>query len=228
MSEAPIERRDVARPGSAARVIELDGTAGRACLLVVMGHYFGEVEHGFRFLRLEWIGVDLFFCLSGYLIGGILLDTCGTPANLATFYTRRAFRIFPIYYLVVTLVLLALLWFPQFRGAAYPPGLLFGYAQNFAMSFTGAETSKWLMPTWTLCVEEHHLLLPAILYLDAVAAAGARSYRSHRQRQSVPPRAGCGCGQCSGLAHAVARQLGPAVPWRARGVCAASARPLPV
>jgi peptidoglycan/LPS O-acetylase OafA/YrhL len=43
------------------RIVELDGIRGCACLLVVIGHYFGEVEHGARFLGLEWLGIDLFF-----------------------------------------------------------------------------------------------------------------------------------------------------------------------
>src|SRR5271156_6658028 len=114
----------------AGRIVELDGLRGCACLLVVMGHYFGEVAHGARFLRLEWIGVDLFFCLSGFLIGGILLDNRASQSYWATFYIRRGFRIFPIYYLTVTLALLAL---PHFMGLAepsYPAAIYYAYAQN--------------------------------------------------------------------------------------------------
>jgi len=150
---------------SAGRIVELDGLRGCACLLVVIGHYFGEVAHGVRFLRLEWIGVDLFFCLSGFLIGGILLDHRASASYGATFYIRRGFRIFPIYYLTIALVLMAL---PHFAGRVEPafrPGVYFGYAQNIVMSLTGVETTPWLMPTWTLCVEEQfYLLLPLIIY----------------------------------------------------------------
>ena len=148
------------------RIVELDGLRGCACLLVVIGHYFGEVAHGLRFLALEWIGVDLFFCLSGFLIGGILLDNRSSPSYFGTFYIRRGFRIFPIYYVVITLVLLAL---PRFAGVTEPaalPGIYYGYVQNFVMSFTGVEAPHWLMPTWTLCVEEQfYLLLPVILFV---------------------------------------------------------------
>jgi peptidoglycan/LPS O-acetylase OafA/YrhL len=134
--------------------------------MVVIGHYFGEVEHGLRFLCLDWIGVDLFFCLSGFLIGGILLDNRESSSYFATFYVRRGFRIAPIYYLTVTLVLLALPWFPRAGAAIYPPGFFFAYVQNVAMSVTGVETTKWLMPTWTLCIEEQfYLLLPVVLLL---------------------------------------------------------------
>src|SRR5438045_1905986 len=136
------------------RIIELDGIRGCACLLVVVGHYFGEVAHGARFLCLEWIGVDLFFCLSGFLIGGILLDNRVSPSYFATFYTRRGFRIFPIYYVTIILVLLALPRFPGLTESNYPASMYFGYTQNFVLSFTGIEVPQWLMPTWTLCVEE--------------------------------------------------------------------------
>jgi peptidoglycan/LPS O-acetylase OafA/YrhL len=169
MTGALADKIDAVAPGLAptgGRILELDGIRGCACLLVVIGHYFGEVDHGLRFLCLEWIGVDLFFCLSGFLIGGILLDNWQSPSYFGTFYIRRGFRIFPIYYLAVTLVLLAL---PRFSGLTEPaalPGVYYGYVQNFVMSFTGVEVPQWLMPTWTLCVEEQfYLLLPVILFV---------------------------------------------------------------
>src|SRR5580704_1908824 len=123
MTGALADKIDAMNPGLARegeRVVELDGIRGCACLLVVIGHYFGEVEHGLRFLCLDWIGVDLFFCLSGFLIGGILFDNRASPSYFGTFYIRRSLRIFPIYYLSVSLVLLAL---PRLAGpaeAAYP------------------------------------------------------------------------------------------------------------
>ena len=157
--------RDHKLPSHTWRIVELDGIRGCACLLVVIGHYFGEVEHGLPFLRQEWIGVDLFFCLSGFLIGGILLDNRDSPSYFGTFYIRRGFRIFPIYYLTISLVLLALLRFTGMTEPTLPPGTYYGYLQNIAMSFTAMEVPHWLMPTWTLCVEEQfYLLLPVIVF----------------------------------------------------------------
>ena len=169
MTDAVADRIGVASPAPVSwsgRIVELDGIRGCACLMVVIGHYFGEVEHGLRFLCLEWIGVDLFFCLSGYLIGGILLENLRSPSDFATFYARRAFRIVPVYYLTIALVLLALPWFPSFVSTVYPPEIFFGYIQNLAMSLSGVQTGKWLMPTWTLCIEEQfYLLLPLLLFV---------------------------------------------------------------
>jgi len=63
----------VAAQAAGARIPELDGLRGVAIALVVVAHYCGEVEYGIHWLALGWAGVDLFFVLSGYLIGGILL-----------------------------------------------------------------------------------------------------------------------------------------------------------
>ena len=63
----------MAAQAAGARIPELDGLRGVAIALVVVAHYCGEVEYGIHWLALGWAGVDLFFVLSGYLIGGILL-----------------------------------------------------------------------------------------------------------------------------------------------------------
>src|SRR3954453_12821145 len=83
-----------------ARIPELDGLRGIAVLLVVTWHYFGnDTVHAWALpFRLGWSGVDLFFVLSGFLIGGILLENRGTQGYFQCFYGRRFCRIFPLYY----------------------------------------------------------------------------------------------------------------------------------
>src|ERR1700689_3934253 len=92
---------------SASRIPELDGVRGLAILLVLYWHYFAFQPHGNShgvFLVLElagvlsWAGVNLFFVLSGFLIGGILLENRDASNLLGVFYVRRLLRIFPIYF----------------------------------------------------------------------------------------------------------------------------------
>jgi peptidoglycan/LPS O-acetylase OafA/YrhL len=55
--------------------------------------------------ELGWAGVSVFFVISGFLIGGILIDTKGNKDFLKIFYIRRILRIFPIYYLSLMFVI---------------------------------------------------------------------------------------------------------------------------
>lgn len=100
---------------SARRVPALDGLRGFAALWVVAFHVYlctaptNRLGYAVElFMDRGWIGVQIFFVLSGYLITGILLDTANRPDYLPGFLFRRALRIFPVYYLtlVVFLVLL--------------------------------------------------------------------------------------------------------------------------
>ena len=77
----------------------LDGLRGLAILLVLVYHNFGFINYFF----FGWLGVDLFFVLSGFLITDILLKTLGKPGYLKNFYGRRLLRIFPLYYLALVL-----------------------------------------------------------------------------------------------------------------------------
>ena len=103
-------------PDWSVRIPALDGLRGIAILLVLLRHaIFGVtsvqgIEAHSRFAsfviacgQLSWSGVDLFFVLSGFLIGGILLDARSSPRYFQTFYIRRAYRILPLYFLVIGL-----------------------------------------------------------------------------------------------------------------------------
>ena len=157
----------VARPpaGATTRVAAFDGMRGVACLLVVASHYFG---HGYSFSRLVegggTVGVMMFFVLSGYLIGGILIDHHDSPSYFRTFYVRRAFRIFPIYYVVIGLSPLAMVvctWTPQY----FSIWSYLTYTVNFSMAFSGEYGNALMVPVWSLCIEEQfYLLFPLLLY----------------------------------------------------------------
>jgi peptidoglycan/LPS O-acetylase OafA/YrhL len=162
--------------GSPARVPELDGLRGMAILLVVVFHYVKNsvVRTGVLYsltlapLRLTWSGVQLFFVLSGFLIGGILLDTKRKEGYYRTFFGRRFHRIFPLYYA----------WFALFLiGLTLPVPILDGmfnklipvwsyplYLQNIVMAVRGNMGAQWLFVTWSLAVEEQfYVVLPLLI-----------------------------------------------------------------
>ena len=94
----------------AARIPELDGIRAIAILMVLVWHYFSSqvssepgtlIASLIGLAKMSWSGVDLFFILSGFLIGGILIDNRGSSGVLKTFYVRRACRILPLYLVAV-------------------------------------------------------------------------------------------------------------------------------
>lgn len=114
------------------------------------------------FAKMGWIGVDLFFVLSGFLIGSQLLKPylAGGQPSLGEFYKRRAYRILPAFFVVLGLYLAVPLW----REASGP------YAAWQYASFTwnllllGYPTHRAFSHVWSLCVEEHfYLLFPLLL-----------------------------------------------------------------
>src|SRR4051794_33765891 len=92
------------------RVLELDGIRGTAILLVLYWHLVvctvnptqgSALYYLMALSRLTWSGVDLFFVLSGFLIGGILLDGRESSNYFKVFYVRRFYRILPLYFVVL-------------------------------------------------------------------------------------------------------------------------------
>jgi peptidoglycan/LPS O-acetylase OafA/YrhL len=113
-SAQPASSGDPEDPGGFQHIPALDGIRGLAILFVLFFHLFtSNPETGSKLLNLlnqlresTYIGVNLFFVLSGFLITGILLDTRTHPHYFKTFYARRALRIFPLYYGVLLLLFL--------------------------------------------------------------------------------------------------------------------------
>ena len=91
----------------AQRIPELDGLRGIAIALVLMRHY---IHHpGLLLLGPQWgwMGVNLFFVLSGFLITSILLRLTNQPGGLKAFYARRSLRVFPLYFLALLVYFVA-------------------------------------------------------------------------------------------------------------------------
>lgn len=104
------------------------------------------------------VGVELFFALSGFLIGGILLDLQPTAANLRNFIWRRWFRTLPVYYLVLIVYLAFPLAFHE--AAPSEPWRYFVFFQNIT------NDPKFFGVSWSLAIEEwFYLLLPLCLFL---------------------------------------------------------------
>lgn len=150
---------------------ELDGIRGLAILGVLCSHLAGlggivnntyptVAEKLLLHLAVPmWGGVDLFFVLSGFLITGILLRTKTSPHYFKSFYARRVLRIFPIYYLVLTLSLIAGRFSSSFA-AELPPWTswkvaYFLYLQNWPVFWHGEKAMRSIWGAyWSLAVEE--------------------------------------------------------------------------
>ncbi|HEY2721122.1 MAG TPA: acyltransferase [Chitinophagaceae bacterium] len=137
----------------------LDGIRGLAILLVILYHNFSFIT----FLNFGWLGVDLFFVLSGFLITEILLISKNAENYFKHFYLRRILRIFPLYYLVLFFFLLI---FPYLRN--FPLDLRFYtqnqlwywvYLENWVFIFKYDGKGAALNHFWSLAVEEQYYLI---------------------------------------------------------------------
>ncbi|HEY1108637.1 MAG TPA: acyltransferase [Opitutaceae bacterium] len=165
------------------RIAALDGLRGIAVLLVVVMHYYvvvptppdAPVHYTLRdAAALFHHGVDLFFVLSGFFIGGILLDYRESPRLLRAFYVRRALRILPLYALLLGSLYvgrqvsgLNALYGGRLFASVLPDWPYFAFLQNFWMTAKQDLGPHWLSVTWSLTIEEQfYLVLPfAILWL---------------------------------------------------------------
>ena len=162
----PLQDPD-ASGASDRRIPALDGLRGLMTILVILSHYFGELAHGLRAMMFGWIAVNMFFVLSGFLIGKLILEKKDHANFFAVFYVRRFARILPAY--VITVLGLSLI-ISQIGAAwvdadvRFPLWSYLTFVQGFFMVSTGAIGAHWLAPTWTLAVEEHfYLVIPAAI-----------------------------------------------------------------
>jgi peptidoglycan/LPS O-acetylase OafA/YrhL len=155
----------------------LDGLRAVAVLMVFMQHYFVYPDAW----HWGWIGVRIFFVLSGFLITGILYDTRDAPGRYRIFYARRALRIFPLFYAVILAG-----WFlwPRYHWTLHPaewlwPAYLGNYARflwlhDFLLRpdvvdhLSATRHAPFLLRYghfWSLCIEEQfYLVWPLIVF----------------------------------------------------------------
>lgn len=139
----------------------LDGLRGLAILLVLFFHYEFIVGFG-------WVGVQLFFVLSGYLITSLLLKEKENPLSfyIKRFYWRRTLRIFPIYYLYLAFVagVFLLKGIPEDFPQLFP--FLATYTFNFyPLVGTYSYHDLFFTHFWSLSVEEQfYLMWPVVIY----------------------------------------------------------------
>lgn len=144
----------------------LDTLRATAIALVFMYHYKVFVSHQATFgwaSVVGWVGVDLFFVLSGYLIANQILAgvASGRRLSLKAFYVRRALRTLPVYWVVLAAYFL----FPTVMGGRAPPSLwsFLTFTQNF-----GLHSGTAFSHAWSLCIEEQfYLVLPMMVIIGA-------------------------------------------------------------
>lgn len=149
---------------SPPRIDALTGLRGVAILAVICRHAISSTavwptgaaaRATWHVMNAGWVGVDVFFVLSGYLITGILLDARGDGAAAprgyyTAFYARRALRIFPVYYLFLAVVFAA--------GHVTDPRVWWYWTYTTNMLF--ARSGFWEQPhLWSLAVEEQFYLI---------------------------------------------------------------------
>jgi len=171
------------RTGRNGRIASLDAIRGIAILLVLLHHYItapSAFEPGslpdriIGLISFGWSGVDLFFVLSGFLIGGIILRNGHEDGFLFGFYRRRAARLLPLYLVVVGLYAIVApylvaaygeraAWLASTVGAPLWSHLF--YLQNFFIAAHQSLGGNWLAPTWSLAIEEQFYLVAPLLLL---------------------------------------------------------------
>lgn len=169
---------------STKHIRELDGVRGYACISVLSAHCLvGIIEPTNDFLyfsksylnSLLLAGVDLFFVLSGFLIGGKLIDSKSSSKFFSTFWIRRTARIMPVLAILLASYAIALqinelmhlsqldLWL--LAKPLTPLLNLATFTQSIPMAQGTFEGGKWVGVTWSLAIEEQfYLFFPFLVY----------------------------------------------------------------
>ncbi|NUQ19601.1 MAG: acyltransferase [Gemmatimonadaceae bacterium] len=212
LSETLVKPTDARR----THLPRLDGVRGCAILLVILSHVAGPVTPLGTLDRVTvtvfgagWIGVDLFFVLSGFLISGILLDSRDDPRYLGTFFARRALRILPPYVLFLIGLTVATAWLrptPAWDGwlASLPWHLT--YLTNLLVALHGWNAAAMQSGhLWSLAVEDQfYLTWPFV-----VRVGGTRRLRAWIERSLLYLPALRGLALAAGAVTVVVHALTP-------------------
>ena len=156
---------------SKQHIRSLDGWRGIAILLVFLYHCLPRSNYNplSWLASAGWAGVDLFFVLSGFLITGILFDTRQSSGFFKAFYSRRALRLFPVYFLAVVVVAIGTGFFRDDRSWLLVP--FFFYGSNIVLALPHGYPN--LLPFdcshfWSLAVEEQfYSVWPLVVFFVA-------------------------------------------------------------
>jgi peptidoglycan/LPS O-acetylase OafA/YrhL len=159
----------------------LDGVRGLAVALVIASHVVmhaerpaGIIDRAVIHLAASgWIGVDLFFVLSGFLITGILVDARGSDGFFRNFYMRRTLRIFPLYYGILFGFIVVIPWLsaaaqtdPVFAVIRDHQWWFWTYTTNVLQAIDGTWLKTGVLGHfWSLAIEEQfYLVWPAVVF----------------------------------------------------------------
>lgn len=137
--------------------IGVEFARGIAALMVLVSHYAYMVTDSRTFLNFLWTGVDFFFVISGFVFAKLILES---SINLSSFFTRRFFRIYPIYFVIL------LIYF--FLAHPHVDKIYIFFKHLFFLqTVTSKEEAFFFNPAfWSLPVEmEFYLLIPLLSYL---------------------------------------------------------------
>ncbi|WP_026463361.1 acyltransferase family protein [Adhaeribacter aquaticus] len=145
--------REIQKDNTFQHIASFDGIRGFAAFLVLLHHGSYGFFHG------GWIGVDLFFVLSGYLITSLLQNEYNTTGkiSISKFYARRALRLLPPLLLVVLLANIFWPYTSHYPGADQSTATL--SALLYFLNFIPDKVAGNLTHIWSLSVEEHFYLV---------------------------------------------------------------------
>jgi peptidoglycan/LPS O-acetylase OafA/YrhL len=143
----------------------LDYLRGLAIMLVVLYHNFSMLP----LVKFGFLGVDLFFVLSGFLITDILIRSKGKRHFFKNFYMRRILRIWPVYYatLLIILFILPYFFYANYDLQYYKSNQLwfYGFLQNYLFILKPLEHSFLLNHFWSLAIEEQFYMVWPLLIM---------------------------------------------------------------